>query len=275
MSTAIADVTDAAAAPEPLVAVSGLTKSFGSHEVLKGLDFTVQPGTVTVLLGPSGSGKTTVLRSLNALDVADAGVVRIGREEVNFADVIRGRDGRPKKQSAREVAALRRQSGMVFQHHNLFPHKTVLENVTEGPVVVQGVDARAAEQDAREILAKVGLGEHVDKYPYQLSGGQQQRVGIARALALRPELLLFDEPTSALDPELVGEVLSVMRGLADEGRTMIVVTHEILFARAVADQVLFMDDGVIVESGAPQDVIDAPQHRRTRAFLKRILNPLA
>ena len=258
------------ATPRALVEVANLRKAFGDHHVLAGIDFTVDPGTVTVLLGPSGSGKTTVLRSLNALDLPDAGSVRIADETVVFDDVVRGRDGRAKGEWAKRVAALRAQSGMVFQHHNLFPHKTALENVTEGPVIVQGVAKADAEHTARDLLTKVGLSEHADKYPHQLSGGQQQRVGIARALALRPELLLFDEPTSALDPELVGEVLGVMRALADEGRTMIVVTHEISFARHVADQVLFMDGGVIVEAGTPSEVLDAPKHERTQTFLARI-----
>lgn len=263
-------------APAPaLVEVSGLRKSFGDHDVLQGIDFTVPKGSVTVLLGPSGSGKTTVLRSLNALDLPDAGTVRIGDASVDYADVARGRDGRAKGASAKSVGHLQRQSGMVFQQHNLFPHKTVLENVTEGPVVVQGVSASEAAQRGRELLAKVGLSEHVDKYPFQLSGGQQQRVGIARALALRPELLLFDEPTSALDPELVGGVLQVMRELADEGRTMFVVTHEIRFAREVADQVLFMDGGHVIERGTAAEVIDHPKAERTQSFLKRILDPLA
>lgn len=258
----------------PLVEVHGLEKAFGEQKVLQGIDFAVPAGSVSVLLGPSGSGKTTVLRSLNALDLPDAGDVRIGDVDIDFGHVTRGRDGRAKGESAKQVAALRRQSGMVFQQHNLFPHKTALQNVTEGPIVVQGVPAADADARGRELLAKVGLAEHVDKYPYQLSGGQQQRVGIARALALRPELLLFDEPTSALDPELVGEVLGVMRELADEGRTMFVVTHEIRFARDVADEVLFMNGGVIVERGAPADVIDHPREARTQTFLKRILEPL-
>ena len=260
---------------DALVDVRGLTKSFGSLEVLRGVDFTVPSGSVTVLLGPSGSGKTTVLRSLNALDLPEAGVVRIGDAEVDYVDVPRGRDGRDKGDAAKRVGALRSKTGMVFQQHNLFPHKSVLENVTEGPIVVQGVAKADADARGHELLAKVGLDDQADKYPYQLSGGQQQRVGIARALALAPELLLFDEPTSALDPELVGGVLSVMRELADEGRTMIVVTHEIAFARDVADQVLFMDGGVIVERGAPSQVIDHPREARTQAFLKRILDPLS
>lgn len=259
----------------PLVEITGLRKAFGGTTVLRDIDFTVPKGSVTVLLGPSGSGKTTVLRSLNVLDLPDAGVVRIGDASVDFSAVTRGRDGRARGESAKSVAALRRQSGMVFQQHNLFPHKSALENVIEGPVVVQGEPVREAEERGRELLAKVGLADQADKYPYQLSGGQQQRVGIARALALRPELLLFDEPTSALDPELVGGVLSVMRELADEGRTMFVVTHEIRFARDVADQVLFMDGGVVVERGTPAEVIDAPRMERTQTFLKRILDPLS
>lgn len=268
MSTVISD------GAQPLVEVSGLHKAFGEHEVLKGIDFSIAKGSVTVLLGPSGSGKTTVLRSLNALDLADAGVVRIGDARVDFADVARGRDGRAKGASAKAVAQLRAQTGMVFQHHNLFPHKTVLQNVTEGPVIVQGEDAVAAEKRGRALLDQVGLSAHVEKFPYQLSGGQQQRVGIARALALRPQLLLFDEPTSALDPELVGEVLAVMRKLADEGHTMLVVTHEVAFARDVADEVLFMDGGVIVERGPSREVLSNPKQERTQTFLKRILNPL-
>ena len=258
----------------PLVEVRELRKAFGDNEVLRGIDFTIPKGSVTVLLGPSGSGKTTVLRSLNALDLPDAGVVRIGDAQADYADVTRGRDGRAKGDSAKRVAAVRAKTGMVFQQHNLFPHKTALANVTEGPVVVQGVSAADADTRGRELLAKVGLADHAEKYPYQLSGGQQQRVGIARALALQPELLLFDEPTSALDPELVGGVLSVMRELADEGRTMLVVTHEIAFARDVADQVLFMDGGVIVERGTPANVIGRPREARTQAFLQRILDPL-
>lgn len=263
------------ASDRPLLDVTDLRKAFGEHEVLRGVDFSVPRGSVTVLLGPSGSGKTTVLRSLNALDLPDAGRVRIGDAQVDYSQIERGRDGRVKGAGREAIAKVRAQTGMVFQQHNLFPHKSVLENVTEGPVVVQGLPAAQAEQTARELLAKVGLSDHVEKYPHQLSGGQQQRVGIARALALRPELLLFDEPTSALDPELVGEVLSAMRSLADEGRTMIVVTHEMQFARAVADQVLFMDDGVIVERGSAAEVLDHPQAERTKVFLKRILNPLA
>ncbi|RKT78393.1 amino acid ABC transporter ATP-binding protein (PAAT family) [Terracoccus luteus] len=249
----------------PLVTVRGLAKSFGDNHVLRSIDFEVAPGSVTVVVGPSGSGKTTVLRSLNALDVPDAGVVRIGDVEVDF-----GRAPVTKKQ----VAALRAQSGMVFQSHHLFPHLTVLQNVTSGPVLASGRDQAQAATEARELLRLVGLAEKADAYPYQLSGGQQQRVGIARALAVRPKLMLFDEPTSALDPELVGEVLSVMKDLAAQGWTMVVVTHEIRFAQQVADQVLFMDGGVVVERGTPAQVLTDPSTDRARQFLHRILDPL-
>jgi cystine transport system ATP-binding protein len=252
-----------------LLHVSGLRKAFDEKVVLDGIDLDVAAGTVTVLLGPSGSGKTTVLRSLNALEVPEAGVVSIGDVTVDFAALPASRAVREK-----QLRRLRRQSGMVFQAHNLFPHKTVLENLTEGPVVVQGQSRGEAEADARALLDRVGLGERADAYPFQLSGGQQQRVGIARALALKPRLMLFDEPTSALDPELVGEVLAVMKDLATEGWTMVVVTHEIRFAEQVADQVLFLDAGVIVESGPPSQVIADPQQARTRQFLRRILDPL-
>jgi cystine transport system ATP-binding protein len=248
-----------------LVAVRGLTKSFGDAPVLRGVDFAVPEGTVTVIIGPSGSGKTTVLRSLNALELPDGGVVTVGTETVDFGA------GPPGKAA---LARYRAQSAMVFQSHNLFPHKTALQNVTEGPVVVQKRTVADAEQEARDLLARVGLADHADKYPHQLSGGQQQRVGIARALALHPEVVLFDEPTSALDPELVGDVLTVMRDLATEGRTMVVVTHEIAFARAVADQVLFVDRGTVLEAGRPADVLVDPTQARTREFLNRILNPL-
>lgn len=263
------------AAVTPLVEVRGLRKSFGDIDVLKDISFDVPQGSVTVLLGPSGSGKTTVLRSLNGLELPDAGTVRISDTEVDFSGVQRGKDGRARGASAKQVQQVRARSGMVFQQHNLFPHRSAVENVIEGPVLVQGVPKAEAEQRGRELLARVGLGEHADKYPYQLSGGQQQRVGIARALALQPDLLLFDEPTSALDPELVGGVLRVMRELADEGRTMIVVTHEIRFAQDVADQVLFMDGGVVVERGTPAQVIANPREERTRTFLDRVLNPLS
>ncbi len=247
-----------------LLEVTGVRKSFGEVEVLRGIDLSAASGSVTVLIGPSGSGKTTVLRSLNALEPPDQGVVRIGEVTVDFAN-------RPDKRSA---ARLRAQSGMVFQGNNLFPHLSVVDNVMSGPVLVQRRPREQARADALTLLDQVGLADKADQYPYQLSGGQQQRVGIARALAIRPELMLFDEPTSALDPELVGEVLGVMKDLAGQGATMVVVTHEIRFAQQVADQVLFLDGGVIVESGPPAQVLAAPREERTQRFLRRILDPL-
>jgi L-cystine transport system ATP-binding protein len=249
-----------------LIEVHGLTKSFGDHHVLRGMDFTAAAGTVTVLLGPSGSCKTTVLRSINVLERPDAGLVRIDDATIDFA-------APPADRAAyrRAVKALRARSGMVFQAHNLFPHKTVLGNLVEGPVQVQGRDPDEAAAAARELLAQVGLSGREDAYPAQLSGGQQQRVGIARALALRPEVLLLDEPTSALDPELVGEVLAVIRELAAENWTLVIVTHEVRFARDVADQVLFLDDGVVAERGGAEVLTD-PREERTRRFLARVLD---
>lgn len=249
-----------------LIEVRGLRKSFGQHEVLRGVDFTAAAGTSTVLLGPSGSGKTTVLRSLNVLETPDAGTVRISDAEIDFTH-------RPADKAAyrRAVKALRARSGMVFQAHNLFPHKTVLGNLLEGPVQVQGRDAEEAAAAARSVLEQVGLSGREDAYPAQLSGGQQQRVGIARALALRPEVLLLDEPTSALDPELVGEVLAVIRDLATQGWTMVIVTHEVRFARDVADQALFLDDGVVAERGGVEVLTD-PREERTQRFLRRVLD---
>ncbi|WP_328812736.1 amino acid ABC transporter ATP-binding protein [Rhodococcus sp. NBC_00297] len=255
---------------KPLIEATGLRKSFGDNHVLQGVDFTADRGTVTVVVGPSGSGKTTLLRGLNALDPVDSGTVRIGDVSADFGELASAPRGRVRS----ATAALRAQSGMVFQSHNLFPHKTVLQNVVEGPVIVQKHSRAEAEAAGRELLAQVGLTGKEDQYPFQLSGGQQQRVGIARALALAPELMLFDEPTSALDPELVGEVLSVMKNLASEGWTMVVVTHEIRFAQQVADQVLFVDGGVVVERGTPTDVLTHPAQERTQQFLKRILDPL-
>ena len=249
-----------------LIEVRGLEKAFGEHRVLTGVDFTAAAGTVTVLLGPSGSGKTTVLRSLNVLERPDAGLVRIDDAAIDFA-------APPADRAAyrRAVKALRARSGMVFQAHNLFPHKTVLGNLVEGPVQVQGRDPQEAAAAARELLAQVGLEGRDDAYPAQLSGGQQQRVGIARALALRPEVLLLDEPTSALAPELVGEVLAVIRDLATQGWTMVIVTHEVRFARDGADQVLFLDDGVVAERGGVE-VLSDPREERTRRFLQRVLD---
>ena len=249
---------------ENRVVAEGVHKSFGDNKVLKGVSFRVEKGTATAIIGPSGSGKTTLLRTLNALDRADAGIIRVDDVEIDFSTPT------PKP----EVRRFQSRSGFVFQGHNLFPHKTVLQNVTEGPVIVQKRPKEEAEADALALLDQVGLAAKKDQYPYQLSGGQQQRVGIARALALKPKLVLFDEPTSALDPELVGEVLSVIKDLALEGWTMVIVTHEIQFARQVSNQVLFTDQGIILERGTPEEVIGDPKEERTRQFLDRILNPL-
>ena len=249
---------------ENRIVAEGVTKSFGPLEVLKGVSFTVPRGSATTSIGPSGSGKTTLLRALNALDTPDAGVITVGDVEIDFSGPV----------TKDQLRRYRAQSGFVFQSHNLFPHKTVLQNVTEGPVVAQKRPREEAEADATQLLEQVGLADKRDQYPFQLSGGQQQRVGIARALAMKPKVVLFDEPTSALDPELVGEVLAVIRDLAVEGWTLVIVTHEIQFARGVSDQVLFTDAGVILEQGPPAAVIGDPQHERTRQFLQRILNPL-
>ncbi len=249
----------------PLVEVRGLSKAFDGTPVLRDVEFSAPSGSSTVLLGASGSGKTTVLRSLNVLETPDSGVVRIGDAAVDFSKPYdRGR-------RRREVRALRSRSGMVFQSHHLFPHKTVLGNLVEGPVQVQGRSHEEAVADARVLLEQVGLADREDAHPSELSGGQQQRVGIARALALRPDVVLLDEPTSALDPELVGEVLAVIRDLSTQGWTMLIVTHEVRFARDVADQVLFLDDGVVAESGGTEVLTD-PQHERTKRFLSRVLD---
>jgi cystine transport system ATP-binding protein len=247
-----------------LVVAEGVEKAFGANKVLKGVSFKVEHGTATAIIGPSGSGKTTLLRTLNALDRADAGVIRVDDVEIDFSTPT------PKP----EIRKFQSRSGFVFQGHNLFPHKTVLQNIIEGPVIVQKRPKDEAVADAVALLDQVGLAEKQDQYPFQLSGGQQQRVGIARALALKPKLVLFDEPTSALDPELVGEVLSVIKDLAVEGWTLVIVTHEIQFARQVSSQVLFTDRGVILEQGTPAEVIGDPKEERTRQFLDRILNPL-
>lgn len=248
----------------PLLRVRGLTKSFGPAQVLKGVEFDVRRGQVVCLIGPSGSGKTTVLRTLNGLETPDGGVIEFaGADAVEFS--------RPPSKAQRN--AMRDRSAMVFQQHNLFPHLTVIENVIEGPVRAHGVPKAIAVERAEKLLDRVGLAEKRDAHPFELSGGQQQRVGIVRALALQPDLLLFDEPTSALDPELVGEVLLVLKELADEGWTMVIVTHELAFAREVADEVLFFDDGVVLERGAPKGILTDPTHERTRRFLDRILRP--
>src|SRR5258705_950123 len=245
---------------EDRIVAEGVHKAFGENEVLKGVSFTVAQGSATTVIGPAGSGKTTLLGGLNALDVADAGVIRGGEVEVDFSKPV----------SKDQLRRYRAQSGFVFQSHNLFPHKTVLENVTEGPIVVQKRPKEDAETEAIELLGQVGLAEKRDRYPFQLSGGQQQRVGIARALALKPKVVLFDEPTSALDPELVGEVLSVIKDLAVEGWTLVIVTHEIQFARQVSNQVLFTDQGIIIERGTPDEGIGDPKEERTGQFLDRV-----
>jgi len=243
-----------------MIVVRDLHKQFGALQVLKGISLRVDKGKVVVIIGPSGSGKTTFLRCLNALEIPTGGIVRIGEVEIDFA----------RKVERSQVVLLRKQTGMVFQSYNLFPHMTALENVMEGPVTVKKEARETARQKASRLLAKVGLADKLDHYPAQLSGGQQQRVGIARALAMEPQVMLFDEPTSALDPELVGEVLKVMKELAQEGMTMVVVTHEMSFARDVADEVIFMDQGVIVESGPPEQLFTQPREERTRQFLQRL-----
>ncbi len=253
----------------PLLQALGVTKRFGKEEVLKGIDFDVHKGEVFCLIGPSGSGKSTVLRCINHLEKMDAGRILLDGELIGYRD---GGD-RLFELSERAVCAQRRQIGMVFQRFNLFAHQTALQNVMEAPTHVLGESAAAARERAAALLAQVGLAHKADAYPAQLSGGQQQRVAIARALAMQPKLMLFDEPTSALDPELVDEVLGVMRALAAAGTTMIVVTHEMAFARDVANRVAFMDGGEIVESGAPGEMLERPQHERTRSFLSRIITP--
>ncbi|MFC5949725.1 amino acid ABC transporter ATP-binding protein [Pseudonocardia lutea] len=251
----------------PMVEALGIHKRFGATEVLRGVDLVVQPGEVSCVIGPSGSGKSTLLRCINHLERIDSGRLRVDGHLVGY----RERNGRLYEMRESEVAQQRRDIGMVFQRFNLFPHKTAIENVMEAPVVVRREDKAAARTRAIELLDRVGLADRRDNYPSQLSGGQQQRVAIARALAMSPRLMLFDEPTSALDPELVGEVLDVMRGLAREGMTMVVVTHEMGFAREVGDSLVFMDEGVIVEQGAPREVLANPQHERTRSFLSKVL----
>lgn len=243
-----------------MISIKGLYKQFDQLEVLKGIDLEVEKGKVVVVIGPSGSGKTTMLRCLNVLETPTKGVISIEGRSLDFSGAI----------AKKNVASFRRLTGMVFQSYNLFPHKTALENVMEGPVTVKGEGKESARKKAVALLEKVGLGDKVDYYPAQLSGGQQQRVGIARALAMEPEVMLFDEPTSALDPELVGEVLKVMKDLAQEGMTMIVVTHEMRFAREAADEVIFMDQGVIVERNSPEEIFTNPKEERTRKFLNMI-----
>ena len=245
-----------------MIHVTNIHKAFGSNQVLKGIDLTIHKGKVVVILGPSGSGKTTFLRCLNALEIPDQGVIAFddGSLTVDFAN----------KPNKKTLLALQRKSGMVFQSYNLFPHKTAIDNLMLGPTVVQGRSKAQAREQALALLDKVGLSDKADLYPFQLSGGQQQRIGIARALAIEPSLLLFDEPTSALDPELVQDVLGTMKQLASEGWTMVVVTHEIKFARDVADHVVLIEDGQVVEEGSAEQMFELSTHPRTQAFLQRI-----
>ncbi|MFC9437805.1 amino acid ABC transporter ATP-binding protein [Nocardia sp. NPDC057030] len=248
------------------VEVRGVRKSYGAHEVLRGVDLTVRSGEVVTVIGPSGSGKSTLLRVVNHLESLDAGTVHIDGELIGY----RLRRNTLHALPDREVRRQRSRIGFVFQQFNLFPHLTVLDNVTIAPLSAQGRDRKEVEAEARVLLDRVGIGELADAYPRRLSGGQQQRVAIARALALRPRVILFDEPTSALDPELVGEVLDVIRDLAHGGTALVIVTHEIGFAREIADTVVFLDAGAIVEQGPPEAVLDHPEHPRTRAFLSRV-----
>ncbi|HBH58956.1 MAG TPA: ectoine/hydroxyectoine ABC transporter ATP-binding protein EhuA [Arthrobacter bacterium] len=252
---------------EALVQIDGVHKYFGEHHVLRGIDMTVRQGEVSVLIGPSGSGKSTLLRCVNMLETISAGRIRVSDDLIGF----RERHGRLHDLTTKEIAAQRRDIGMVFQKFNLFAHRTALQNIIEAPTQVKGQSKAKARTRAMELLDRVGLANHANHYPVQLSGGQQQRVAIARALAMDPELMLFDEPTSALDPELVGDVLNVMKDLAKSGMTMIVVTHEIGFAREVGDTLTFMDGGVVIESGDPRQMIAAPQHARTQEFLSKVL----
>ncbi|WP_374009976.1 amino acid ABC transporter ATP-binding protein [Leifsonia sp. LS-T14] len=251
----------------PMVLSEGVSKSFGSNEVLKSIDLKVNQGEVLCIIGPSGSGKSTFLRCINHLERVDAGRLSVDGEVVGY----RQHGDKLYELKPKEAARQRREIGMVFQRFNLFPHMTALENIIEAPIRVKGLSKAKAVERANELLLRVGLSDKGDHYPSQLSGGQQQRVAIARALAMDPKLMLFDEPTSALDPELVGEVLDVMKGLAASGMTMIVVTHEMGFAREVADELVFMDGGVVVESGDPREVLSNPQHQRTQAFLSKVL----
>ncbi len=250
-----------------IIKTENICKSFGTVEVLKNVSLTVEPGEVIVIIGPSGAGKSTYLRSLNRLEKSTSGKIwiddRLIEDRVNGHNQI--------KIHQKERAAILLEMGMVFQRFNLFPHKTALQNVMLAPMTVKGVPADKAREKAVQLLEQVGLGDKLDAYPAKLSGGQQQRVGIARALAMEPKIMLFDEPTSALDPELVGDVLAVMKKLAEDGMTMLVVTHEMGFAREVADRVVFMYDGAILEEGPPQEIFTAPKHERTRQFLQSVL----
>ncbi|KAB7705660.1 ATP-binding cassette domain-containing protein [Bacillus aerolatus] len=246
-----------------MIQLTNLKKKFGTNEVLQGIDLTVNKSEVVVLMGPSGSGKSTLLRCLTFLEEPTEGVIQIGQQEVAAGE-------KTSRKRKNEIKELRKRTGFVFQQFNLFPHKTAIENVMEGPIVVQGVEREEARKLAKSLLEKVGLGERCDHYPSQLSGGQQQRVAIARALSMKPMVMLYDEPTSALDPELVREVLQVMKDLAQEGMTMVVVTHEMNFAKEVADRVIFMDGGVIVEEGTSEEIFNCPKEERTKRFLMRV-----
>ncbi|WP_456620678.1 MULTISPECIES: amino acid ABC transporter ATP-binding protein [unclassified Bradyrhizobium] len=252
---------------KPLVAIRSVSKSFGEFQALKNISLDIWPGEVMCLIGASGSGKTTLLRCINQLAAIDAGGIWLDGELLG----VREQNGRLHRLTERQIGRQRLKTGMVFQRFNLFPHKTALENITEGPLQVQGRKFDEVRAEALELLRRVGLATKADSYPAQLSGGQQQRVAIARALAMKPMLMLFDEPTSALDPELVGEVLAVMKELAKSGMTMMVVTHELGFAREVADRVVYMDQGAIVEQGRASDVLGAPREERTRAFLSAVI----
>ncbi len=245
-----------------MIHINNLHKRFGQLEVLKGIDLTIPKGKTAVIIGPSGSGKTTLLRCLNLLELPNQGSIELGNQTINF--------DQNNKLKSKELVSFRKNTGMVFQSYNLFPHLTALENVMEGQTTVLKRSKAEAEHKARTLLDKVGLKERAEMYPHQLSGGQQQRVGIARAMAIDPKVLLFDEPTSALDPELVGEVLKVMKDLSKENMTMVIVTHEMNFAKDVADQVLFMDQGVIVEKGTPEEVFENTKNPRTLQFLNKV-----
>jgi polar amino acid transport system ATP-binding protein len=252
---------------ESLVSIRGVRKNYGKHEVLRGVSLEVHAGHVTILLGPSGSGKSTLLRCINHLESIDGGRIVVDGELIGY----RQHGSKIYEMHPREIAKQRKSIGVVFQRFNLFPHMTALGNIIEAPSLVAGIGKNDAITRGQELLDRVGLKDFAHHYPAQLSGGQQQRVAIARALAMEPKLMLFDEPTSALDPELVGDVLDVMRSLAAQGMTMIVVTHEIGFARSAGDHMVFMDDGVVVETGTPTEVLDKPQHARTKTFLKSVL----
>ncbi|PQZ87655.1 MULTISPECIES: amino acid ABC transporter ATP-binding protein [Pseudomonas] len=248
-----------------MIELKSLNKAYGDHEVLRGINLKIETGKVVVIIGPSGSGKSTLLRCINYLEHPDSGLILLDGQRIFFDS----ESGIAKPHSRKQISAVRARLGMVFQDFNLFPHMSVLQNVMEGPVTVKGYRPKEAKKLAQELLARVGLAQRADYFPDEISGGQKQRVAIARALAMRPHAMLFDEPTSALDPELVGEVLNVMRDLAKQGMTMIVVTHEMAFAREVADEVVFMDGGKIIEQGPPEQLFDHPKNERTIRFLQR------